>query len=129
MGNQQNSSDTDKKKEKKEILIYTKDQINASLTLSRNTSSSYKGVKTVAEFSNNDLEKEVKAELTTECQTLPDNMDLKEFKIPTVFEWKEGGNNVYITGSFSNWSQWFIMSKINNTFELNLVNFFLIFFK
>lgn len=126
MGNQ-NSSNPETKKEKKEVLIETKiKKIGSSYgkIASRETNSSYKGVKTCRDCSGNDLEKDQKAELTTECQTIPESLETKEIKIPTPFEWKEGGNVVYITGTFSNWSQWFIMSKINNKFELNLVNFF-----
>jgi len=26
-------------------------------------------------------------------------------KFPTFFQWKDGGNEVYITGTFSNWTQ------------------------
>jgi hypothetical protein len=124
MGNQ-NSSNPEKKKEKKEILIETKNRMDTSYGKieSKETNSSYKGVKTCGDFSANDLKKEPKEELTTECQTIPENLEAKEIKIPTDFEWKEGGNVVYITGTFSNWSQWFIMNKINNKFELNLVNF------
>ena len=32
-------------------------------------------------------------------------------KVNTVFEWDEGGKNVYVTGSFCNWKQFFIMTK------------------
>ena len=28
-----------------------------------------------------------------------------------MFEWDEGGNNVYLTGSFCNWEQFFLMKK------------------
>ena len=34
--------------------------------------------------------------------------------IPTTFEWKNGGNNVYLTGSFCNWNQFFLMKKISS---------------
>ncbi len=34
-----------------------------------------------------------------------------EEKIPTTFQWKEGGNTVYVTGSFCGWQQFFIMAK------------------
>lgn len=124
MGNQ-NSSNPERKKEKKEILIETKNRMDTSYGKieTKENNSSYKGIKTCGDFSANDLEKDPKEELTTECQTIPENLDAKEIKIPTAFEWKEGGNIVYITGTFSNWSQWFIMTKINNKFELNLVNF------
>lgn len=126
MGNQQNSSNPDRKREKRDMVIETKNNPNnnSNFQISSNpdTNSSYKGVKTSAHCSSNELDKDVKAEQTTDCQTIPDKIDLKEIKIPTVFEWREGGNIVYITGSFSNWSQWFIMTKSNNRFEISLVN-------
>ncbi len=127
MGNQQNSSNPDRKREKRELIIDTKNNNDSNLYIDSNpdTNSSYRGVKTSAHCSANDLEKDVKAEQTTDCQTIPDKIDPKDIKIPTTFEWREGGNIVYITGSFSNWSQWFIMTKINNKFEITLVIMFL----
>lgn len=126
MGNQQNSSNPDRKKEKRDFVIETKNNNNSNYYIgsSPDTNSSYKGVKTSVNCSENDLDKDVKGELTTECQTIPDKIDPKDIKIPTAFEWREGGNIVYITGSFSNWSQWFIMTKINNKFEISLVLIF-----
>ena len=42
-------------------------------------------------------------------------------KVNTVFEWDEGGKNVYVTGSFCNWKQFFIMTKNENgIFSLTL---------
>ena len=35
----------------------------------------------------------------------------KSDSIPTTFEWNNGGNNVYVTGSFCNWNQFFLMKK------------------
>ena len=32
-------------------------------------------------------------------------------KIPVTFEWKEGGNSVYLSGNFCNWKQLFLMQK------------------
>jgi hypothetical protein len=130
MGNQQNSSNSDKKREKNEIIFGTKEDSNqnfCNIISNPDTNSSYRGVKTTVESSTNNLDKNMinKEELTTECQTIPDKIDLKDIKIQTYFEWKDGGNIVHITGAFSNWSQWFIMNKINNKFELNLVNIFL----
>ena len=29
--------------------------------------------------------------------------------VPVIFRWDEGGNNVYVTGSFCNWGQFFLM--------------------
>ena len=123
MGNHQDSSNPDKKREKPELIIETKNNNNNSnfQISTPDANSSYRGVKTSAHCSANDLDKDVKAEQTTDCQTIPEKIDPKYVKIPTVFEWREGGNIVYITGSFSNWSQWFIMTKINNKFEICLV--------
>ena len=45
-----------------------------------------------------------------------------ENKVPTKFEWKEGGDNVLLTGSFCNWNQKFVLNKNNSTnfFEIIL---------
>jgi hypothetical protein len=48
--------------------------------------------------------------------------EVKESKIRTHFEWKEGGNAVYLVGSFSNWTQLLPMTKLDSKiFELYLV--------
>ncbi len=44
-------------------------------------------------------------------------------KALTRFTWTDGGNMVYVTGSFSNWTQWFLMNKSEknlNEFEISL---------
>jgi hypothetical protein len=42
-------------------------------------------------------------------------------KIPIAFEWDNGGSNVYVTGSFCNWKQFFLMKKSEDgKFILNL---------
>ena len=42
-------------------------------------------------------------------------------RIPTTFEWDDGGINVYVTGSFCNWKQFFLMKKNSqNSFILTL---------
>ena len=35
-------------------------------------------------------------------------------KIPVTFEWENGGNNVYVTGNFCGWKQFFLMKKEEN---------------
>ena len=35
-------------------------------------------------------------------------------KVPVTFEWDQGGNSVYVTGSFCNWEQFFLMKKKPN---------------
>ena len=37
-----------------------------------------------------------------------------DYKVPTMFEWSFKGNSVYLTGSFCNWSQFFLMRKDEN---------------
>ena len=42
-------------------------------------------------------------------------------KIPVTFEWENGGNNVYVTGNFCGWKQFFLMKKEENgKFILNI---------
>jgi 5'-AMP-activated protein kinase regulatory beta subunit len=36
-----------------------------------------------------------------QCNAAP----AKEGKVPTVFRWTHGGNQVYITGTFNNWKE------------------------
>ena len=40
--------------------------------------------------------------------------------IPVPFIWKDKADTVYVTGSFCNWKQKFIMNKNNNEFSLIL---------
>ena len=41
--------------------------------------------------------------------------------VPTTFEWYEGGNSIFVTGSFCQWKQFFLMKKESeNTFSLTL---------
>ena len=100
--------------------------------ISTEYNSNYNGVKTCLDNSdiiinNTNGEKEnekSRLNLSTECST-QDLCD-KEIKVSVKFEWKEGGKVVYLTGSFNNWSQWFIMNRTNgNYFELVLVISFL----
>jgi hypothetical protein len=37
-----------------------------------------------------------------------------DYKVPTMFEWSSKGNSVYLTGSFCNWKQFFLMKKDEN---------------
>ena len=46
---------------------------------------------------------------------------VETIKFPVTFEWDSGGNNVYVTGNFCNWKQFFLMKKgENGKFILNL---------
>ena len=45
----------------------------------------------------------------------------KTIKIQVFFEWDQGGNNVYVTGNFCKWNQYFLMKKEKNgIFNLTL---------
>ena len=44
-------------------------------------------------------------------KSIPDSEKLSV--IPTTFQWDNGGNNVYLTGSFCKWNQFFLMKKIS----------------
>jgi hypothetical protein len=82
--------------------------------------SSYNGLKTEDCSSNSDY-KEINCVENAPTKKFENNM--KEIKIPTLFKWTGGGNSIFLTGSFSNWSQWFLMCKVENSkdFELTLV--------
>ena len=85
--------------------------------------SSYKGVKTdQSSASAHSLDKESTNEVT-DTETGETNEPVqREQKVPTAFEWKEGGANVYLTGSFCNWNQKFLMNGAGMKFELTLVS-------
>ena len=42
------------------------------------------------------------------------NYQINNYKIPTMFEWSFKGNSVYLTGSFCNWKEFFLMKKDKN---------------
>ena len=39
---------------------------------------------------------------------------IKNNRVPTMFEWSFKGNSVYLTGSFCNWKEFFLMKKDEN---------------
>ncbi len=114
------------KLEKFAMEVDRKDSIGGFLK----DNSSYKGVKTDIDTSNKSMNSRDDKESTNEVTEISfngndkiDGTDIKDQKVPTLFEWKEeGGENVvYLTGSFCNWNQKFLMKKDNYKFELNLV--------
>ena len=61
------------------------------------------------------------SEQTHKIKELSNTASEKIEKIPTTFEWDNGGNTVYVTGSFCNWNQYFLMKKEKfNRFLLTL---------
>ena len=110
MGSQHNSSQElhknikTKSKNSQSKSSFSNSSINYSSNFSKSNSSSTN-------------EKKINKKLIEE-----ENLTQEEIKIPTIFEWKEGGKNVLITGSFCNWAHQFAMNKNNNNnnFELLL---------
>lgn len=41
--------------------------------------------------------------------------------VEVTFIWKEGGNDVFITGTFSDWKQWLSLEKIGDSFRLKIL--------
>jgi len=79
-----------------------------------NTNSSYHGVK--SELSNTSGEAIAKSDVNIKNGNIKqkefkEEYDELSYKAKTTIYWKEGGNTVYVTGSFSNWKQWFLMNK------------------
>ena len=90
-----------------------------SSMLMRDNISSYQGVRT--ETTESGKKSISNGSTTSDRVDTPQEVAPQEVKIPTLFEWKEGGNIVYVTGSFCGWSQFFIMSKNNDgVFQLTL---------
>jgi hypothetical protein len=119
MGNQISSPNDELGK--KRVPNFLNDKKEGSGIIIRDSLSSYKGVKTeTCSDGSNVIMKD-----TTESSTIINNgekNEVKDNKVQTIFEWKEGGNSVYVTGTFSNWNQWFLMNRINNNFEITLVS-------
>jgi len=137
MGNHQNLS-TEKKKKliqninqlRKNSDTTTGKNINSFLEINTKESSSYRGIKTIYNENSekNTIElnsnKDKRTEKTTDCTSITTNIcvDYSTFKIPFIFHWTEPAGVVYLTGSFSNWTQWFMMNKIGyDKFDLTLV--------
>ena len=131
MGNQQASNLNSEISEKGKIRINIKSKNNENSKentkeITKDSISTFNGIKS-KEISLEKIDYSTKESThistkeSNECETIPENLDFKDQEIPTLFEWKEGGENVYIAGDFSNWSQWHLMNKINNKFELFLV--------
>ena len=79
--------------------------------------SDYYGLKTNTSESNEFLEDYSKFNSPTEKIGLKKEISNTESEkssvIPTTFQWDNGGNSVYLTGSFCKWNQFFLMKKIS----------------
>jgi hypothetical protein len=122
MGNQVSSQSENKK-----IEPFKEKEIESANIVRKDTFSSYKGLKTeLSDQPNKEtIDTNTSDSMTIDNNKAETNLKPEEPKVSTVFEWREGGNAAYVTGSFSGWTQWFVMNKnpTTNYFELTLVNY------
>ena len=124
MGNQASDNSNEGGNKKAKLLInMEKNHSKDSWFMKEETS--YKGflsIKSESSEGPSKAEKKVDSKETCEDETTTETvqLDTKDVKITTHFEWKDDGHVVYVTGSFCNWSQKFLMNKVNNRFELNI---------
>jgi len=78
----------------------------------KQNSSDFTGIKTSKNKENSDEE--------NSTDTSNENEESKK-RVPTLFEWKDGGENVFITGSFCDWNQRFILNKNKYTNHFDLL--------
>jgi len=129
MGSKQSSDDQNREgrpiETDRNYMSQTK-RNNDSEFFIKDTQSSYKGVFSVvkSEPKNENLDE------TPESINKEINNRGKEEKDPnfvsTTFIWGEDATVVYLTGSFANWNNRFLMPKVGNQFVLKIVIFILI---
>jgi len=79
----------------------------------KQNSSDFTGIKTSKNKESSDEEK------STDSSN--ENDEKYKKRVPTLFEWKDGGENVFITGSFCDWNQRFILNKNKYTDNFDLL--------
>ena len=117
MGSHHNSSNSlNKSSHNKLKKNLSENYQNNQSNIYYNDSLSYKGVKT--ETTSININSQSGNSSTSDKVENISN----DIKIPTLFQWKEGGNNIIITGSFCGWSHNFAMTKNEKTniYELTL---------
>lgn len=83
--------------------------------------SSYNGIKTNSSATEQKCRKSSSSDHLSEKTTQQTSELIQDFKVPVLFEWTEGGNNVVLTGTFVKWEQFFQMTKTQcGSFELML---------
>ena len=118
------SSEVSKEEGKERKTELTFENIQTSACDWNDPFSSYEGIKSITskEATGNDNSfSPNNSRLTT--SSMSEDLDDPLQKVPTKFIWRGGGNTVYVTGSFANWKQWFLMSRSGDdpqVFSLNL---------
>ena len=83
----------------------------------------YKGLNSSISSSNNLKKNRKKFSSNESSENYEENNQIKNIKIPFLFEWKEGGKTVKITGNFVNWKEFFNMKEVEKgifKYEVNL---------
>lgn len=83
----------------------------------------YKGINSSISSSNNLKKNRKKFSSNESSENYEENNQIKNIKIPFLFEWKEGGKTVKITGNFVNWKEFFNMKEVEKgifKYEVNL---------
>ncbi len=78
----------------------------------KQNSSDYTGIKTSKNQETSEDEKSTDSS---------NNEEKYKKRVPTLFEWKDGGEAVFITGSFCDWNQRFILNKNKYTDNFDLL--------
>jgi hypothetical protein len=129
-----NNFSNQKSRNNKNVAILTSEKKDSSDSGFLKDNSSYKGVKSLTDYSSRsgsqggsfDKGKEEATNDVTELSIKESSreQEIREVKVMTNFVWKEGGREVYLTGSFCNWKQTFLMNCVNNRYECNLVKIY-----
>lgn len=109
------SSEISKEDHKENINHFVSNNIPQSTYDWNHPFSSYEGIKSIT--SKNEIKNDASfspdySRPTT--SSMSENIDDSLQKVPTKFIWRGEGNIVYVTGSFANWKQWFLMTKSND---------------
>lgn len=87
--------------------------------LSFQSNSDYNGI--LSETADSYEENEISESEEDELESNNYKSSSQDFKVKTIFEWKEGGSNVELTGDFDNWDHFYTMDKTEEgTFRLIL---------
>ena len=123
--NIKNDKNTKKNKKKKEDSFSSLSESKSSKSPKKDKRNSFtdllKKVKKNKEKKEDKKDKEVKEEKNIKKNKESSKKIKKVEKVETKFEWREGGREVYVSGSFCDWKKFYIMTKDNDgIFHLTL---------
>ena len=123
--NIKNDKNNKKNKKKKEDSFSSLSESKSSKSPKKDKRNSFtdllKKVKKNKEKKEDKKDKEVKEEKNIKKNKESSKKIKKVEKVETKFEWREGGREVYVSGSFCDWKKFYIMTKDNDgIFHLTL---------